>query len=199
MYRLGHIGMWLTLYTPIALVFLSAGQPAFAVLGAAIVFIVEPLPDRDQTVARRIPKIVAVFIGRPKHRGFSHTIGFALIVGAIIGLFGLFIGERVFIIVGEWLADRGLGEVGSGVIEAETAVDEGMLAAFGFSMGTFAILAHLAADVITPSGIRPLWPLSSRSLSLSLVTAGNRLANGLIFTLGIVTSSLAFGMHFGMI
>lgn len=177
MHRSGHVGIWLLLYTPVAFVLFAADSPALAVLGGAIIFVVEPLPDRDQ----RVPLL--------KHRGFSHTIGFALLVGVVIGSLGWFVGDQAFVLVGEWLSRSRYAAIGSAVANSRSAVDETFLTVFGFAIGTFAILAHLAGDVLTPSGIRPFWPLSDQSFSLSLVQAKNPIANALLL-LGGATAGI---------
>ena len=180
MYRPGHTGVWLLLYAPIGFYLLSTGNPLFALLGAGIVFIVEPIPDRDQ----RIPFL--------KHRGFSHTFGFALLVGLIIGAVGWFLGDEAFILAGQWLASSGFTGLGQQVVAARTAINAAQLGTFGFAMGVFAILAHLIGDVLTPMGIRPFWPLSDSSYSLSITTAKNPVANSVLLILGVLASAGAF-------
>lgn len=176
MYRSGHVGVWLILYAPIAFVLASVGRPIFALLGAAIVLVVEPIPDRDQ----RVPFL--------KHRGFSHTFGFALLTGVVVGFAGWFLGDQLFVLAGEWVIGSGFADVGNRLIAARTVIDAPRLATFGFVVGTFAIVAHLVGDVLTPMGIRPLWPLSDRSFSLSLTTAKNPVANALLLLLGVIAT-----------
>lgn len=171
------------LYAPVAFTLLSEGRPEVAVLGAAIVYVVEQIPDTDQ------------FIPVLKHRGFSHTIGFAVLVGLALGVLGLFIGERAFLIVGDWITAQGFDGVGSAIIEAEAAVNERELARIGFGMGTFGILAHLAGDVVTKMGIQPFLPVFSWRVSLSRLKARNPYANQLLFVLGV--GALAGAMWFG--
>jgi len=184
MYRPGHLGIWLLLYAPIALALFAADRPALATLGGAIVFMIEPIPDRDQ----RMPFL--------KHRGFSHTIGFAILVGTVLGVLGWFIGDRAFVLIGEWLTGNGYSEIGSEVVSSRSAVDESFFAMFGFATGTLAILAHLVGDVLTPMGIRPFWPFSSRSFSLSLTTAKNPVANGLLLLAGVAAAVGVFWLSF---
>ena len=186
MHRAGHTGVWMLLYAPVAFTLLSEGRPEVAVLGAAIVYGVEQIPDADQ------------FIPFLKHRGFSHTVAFAVLVGLVLGAIGLFIGERAFLTVGNWITAQGFDNVGSALIEAETAVNERELARIGFGMGTFGILAHLAGDVVTKMGIQPFLPVSSWRISLSRLRARNPVANQLLFTLGIGTLAGAVWFGFGL-
>lgn len=178
--------MWLLLYAPVAGTLISKGRPEVALLGALIIFFVEQIPDLDQLVP---------FL---KHRGFSHTLGFALLVGVVVGILGLFIGERLFIVFGDWLISQGLSGVGNAVIKAKATVNEHELAIIGFGMGTFGIVAHLAGDVLTDMGIRPFWPVSSRTISLSRLKARNPLANELLFALGIGALASAVWVGFGL-
>ncbi len=55
----------------------------------------------------------------------------------------------------------------------------------GFGVGALAVLAHLAADALTPAGVPVLWPLSDRRLSLGACSAGSRLANWALLALGV--------------
>ena len=186
MHRAGHTGVWMLLYAPVAFTLLSAGRPEVAVLGAAIVYIVEQIPDSDQ------------FIPFLDHRGFSHTVAFAVLVGLALGVLGLFIGERAFLAVGNWITAQGFGGVGSAVIEAETAVNERELARIGFGMGVFGVLAHLAGDVVTTMGIQPFWPMSSWRISLSPLKARNPAANEMMFVLGVGALAGAMWSGFGL-
>ncbi|WP_435079014.1 metal-dependent hydrolase [Halococcus sp. AFM35] len=186
MHRAGHTGVWMLLYAPVAFTLLSEGRPEVAVLGAAIVYVVEQIPDSDQ------------FIPFLKHRGFSHTVAFAVLVGLTLGVLGLFIGERAFLTVGNWITAQGFDSVGSAVIEAETAVNERELAGIGFGMGVFGVLAHLAGDVVTTMGIQPFWPVSSWRISLSPLKARNPAANEMMFVLGVGALAGAIWSGFGL-
>jgi len=98
------------------------------------------------------------------HRGVTHTLGFALAVGGAVGASG-------------WLLGRS-GGVG-------TTLE---LAAVGFAVGTAAIVSHLLADVITPMGITPFWPVSKRHYTVDLCRADNTLANYALLALGIAVT-----------
>jgi inner membrane protein len=185
MHRAGHTGVWMLLYAPVAFTLLSEARPEVAVLGAAIVYVVEQIPDTDQ------------FLPFLTHRKSTHTVGFAVAVGLVLGAFGFFLGERAFLIIGNWVTAQGFGSVGSAVIEAETAVNEHELASIGFGMGTFGILAHLAGDIITEMGIQPFWPASSWRVSLSRLRARNPVANQLLFVLGFGVLAGAVWSGFG--
>lgn len=106
-----------------------------------------------------------------KHRGASHTLWTPALVGLVV--FG-----TVYSI--------------SGGAFARLATIWGV-AAF------VSVTAHLAADSLTPVGIVPFWPVSDAHYSLSLVRAGNPIANGVLYLLGIASTlivlSVALGIH----
>ncbi len=90
------------------------------------------------------------------------------------------------------------------VVGLVTAFLGGLLAGtsgaeFGLLVGTLAIVAHLLADIITPMGIRPFWPLSERTFTFDIVLASNTRANSLLFAVGIVLTGGAWilGNRFG--
>ncbi|MFC6973734.1 metal-dependent hydrolase [Halomicroarcula sp. GCM10025709] len=96
------------------------------------------------------------------HRGVTHTFLFAGVVGGVFAGLGWAVG-------------------------ASTAAHSALvLAAFGGLVGTTGILSHLLADIITPAGIAPLWPLSGRTHTLDIVRADNTLANYLLLGLGVL-------------
>ncbi|WP_135302670.1 metal-dependent hydrolase [Haloarcula amylovorans] len=149
MYRPGHYGAALLVYAPLGFALLSFDFPGLAVLGGALSLALAPIPDFDQ----RIPLI--------RHRGVTHTVLFALVVGGVLGAVG-------------WAAGT--------ATDAEMAT---RLAAFGVVVGTTTILSHLLADVITPMGITPFWPLSRTNYTLRLARADNVIANYLLLALGV--------------
>lgn len=95
------------------------------------------------------------------HRGPTHTLAFAVIFGLVCG-------------VGGWVLRTELTTFGSP-----------LLAGFGVLLGLVVVIAHLLSDVLTPMGIAPFWPLSSKRYSLSLVDASNAPANYLLLLFGV--------------
>ncbi|MHC3438303.1 metal-dependent hydrolase [Natrialbaceae archaeon A-gly3] len=97
------------------------------------------------------------------HRGPTHSLPFAVFVGVALA--------------------------------AATAVLSGPLGlspstgllAFAFVVGVLSILTHLLADVITPMGIRPFWPVSDRHYTLEITPAANPVANYLLLSIGLAT------------
>jgi inner membrane protein len=140
-YRAGHLGVSLLVFLPVGLVLVLAGRADLAVLGELCVLSVASLPDVDH----ELPLVT--------HRGVTHTVWFALLVGVGFGAVGWVLGSR----------------------PATPAAPE--LGVVGFAFGTLGICAHLVGDVLTPMGIAPLWPLSGRTVTMDLVRAKNPVAN----------------------
>ncbi|ELZ82850.1 metal-dependent hydrolase [Haloferax larsenii] len=151
MYRFGHWGVSLLVFAPFGFALVQTGHPELAFVLGAVMCWLAMLPDYDH----RVPGL--------SHRGPTHTILFALLVGGVGG------GAAKLLASTGGLADSG----------ATT------LTGFGFAAGALTILAHLLADALTPAGIRPFWPLSSRKVTLSLWTADNTVANYGLFGLGV--------------
>ncbi|MFB6083694.1 MAG: metal-dependent hydrolase [Halorientalis sp.] len=149
MYRAGHLGVSLLVALPVAVALVLAGRPDLAVLGELCVLSVASLPDVDH----ELPLV--------SHRGVTHTVWFALLVGLGFGLVGWVLGGRP-------------------ATPAPLA-----LALAGVSFGTLGVCAHLLGDVLTPAGITPLWPLSDRTVTLDLVRAKNPVANYGLLGLGV--------------
>lgn len=148
MQQTGHYGMTLLLYAPVALVLLGRDLSGLALFGGALALGLAMVPDCDTLIP---------FLN---HRGITHTVWFALLMGTVVGATA-------------WIAWAG--------IDVETART---VSRFSFAVGTTAVGSHLLGDVITPMGIRPLWPLSERHVTFDLVLAKNWTANVTLFALG---------------
>ncbi|MFB6298176.1 MAG: metal-dependent hydrolase [Salinirussus sp.] len=153
MHREGHYGAALLAYAPIGFLTLLAGGRQLALLGAAAALALAMLPDQDQ----RIPGL--------SHRGPTHTVWFALLVGVVVGALGAAVGAR---------------PAGTGFWSLATVAAAG----FGFVVGTVTITSHIAADALTPMGVTPLAPFDDRHVTYDLATADNPLANYGLLVLG---------------
>ncbi|RXK49146.1 metal-dependent hydrolase [Halorientalis pallida] len=101
------------------------------------------------------------------HRGVTHTVWFALSIGFGFAAVGWVLGGRV------------------------TTPRSAELAVAGFGFGTLGICAHLLGDVLTPTGITPLWPLSRRTVTFDLVRAKNPVANYGLLGVGVFATAAA--------
>ncbi len=156
MYQPGHCGVALALYAPVGGALVASGVTSTAFLGAGVVLALTMLPDLDTRTDRL------------RHRGPTHSIVFAALVGLLTGFVG-------------------------GLLAGTSGAE------FGGLVGTLAIVAHLLADVITPMGIRPFWPLSDRKFTFDVVLASDTRANALLFVFGVVFTggSWFLGNQFG--
>lgn len=154
MYRTGHLGVSLLVFAPIGYLLVAAGEPLAALVTGATMLWLAMLPDLDH----RIPLI--------EHRGPTHSLLFAALVGG------------AFATAGAVLAD-GLG-----------ILDQARLSAFGFLVGAVSVGAHLLGDVLTPAGVNLFWPWG-REFSLYLTRADSTIANYGLFLLGVLAVAAA--------
>lgn len=150
MYAPGHVGIALAVYAPVGGYLLRRRRPGLAVAGIAAVAGASLLPDADLL----LPWVA--------HRGPTHTVWFAAVVGGALGGLGW--------LLPAWLHGHG--------------VHRFHLGAGGFGLGVLSVLAHLLGDVVTPMGIRPLDPVSDASYSADLVAASDPTANAALLALG---------------
>jgi len=151
MYRNGHYGAALLAVAPIGAVLTAAGLFELAVAAGVTAVALAVVPDLDQ----RVPGIA--------HRGPTHTVWFALMIGVITSVATVAVA------------------IAGPVVSAVT----------GFVVGTGTIGSHIAADALTPAGIRPWRPVNDTHYSLDLVKAKNAFANYVLLGLGIAGAALA--------
>ena len=151
MYKRGHRGMYYLLYAPVLVVLLYMEMYVFALVGLVLSPLLLMLPDKDQSVPMM------------KHRGFTHTIWFASLVGLGMALVGMTLAP-VLIFAG---------------------VDATPVILFLGFIGVFSIVAHLFADSLTPAGVKPWTPVSGRRHSGS-INANSFLGNWVLWLIGIV-------------
>ncbi|MFC7079664.1 metal-dependent hydrolase [Halorussus caseinilyticus] len=105
------------------------------------------------------------------HRGPTHTLPFAALVAG-----------------GAWAATNAAASA-TGL--AGHAVEPVALPAFAAGIAALAVLAHLAADLLTPMGVALLWPVSDERYSLSVTPADSTLWNYALFALGVFATAVA--------
>jgi inner membrane protein len=108
-----------------------------------------------------------------EHRGVTHTLAFAAVVGVVVAV---------------------LARAGA---DATAAMPPADAAAYGFFLGAMAVVVHLAADALTPTGVRPFWPLWGRTFTLSVTRAGNTVANYALLAMGVVATSVGLLVAMG--
>lgn len=165
MYRKGHYGVALLVFAPIGFALLQLGRPTLAFATGVPMLWFAMLPDYDQ----RVPFL--------PHRGPTHSLAFAGLVGAVFGGGGYLLAGAA--------PDLGLAPDGAGLVAGLG------FAAFGFFVGAVTVVAHLLADALTPAGVNFLWPLSGRTYSVSLTTADSAIWNYALFALGVFATAAA--------
>lgn len=155
MHREGHVGAALLAYAPVGFIVFVVGFEGAAMAGAVGAGLLAMIPDYDQ----RVPGI--------SHRGITHTVWFAALVGVGLALIGLAIGSN----------DGIFAAIGLGV--------------FGLLVGTVTILSHIAADALTPMGVEPFAPVRNDHYSYDVARAANPIANYALLILGVIASGLA--------
>jgi inner membrane protein len=143
MYRAGHVGFNALLYAPFMPLVSRHWSLELALLGAALAVGVATLPDVDG----HLPRI--------RHRGITHTIWFAALVGLFVG-------------------------IGTTILAPSTP----RAFLFGFVVGTCGVLAHLVGDVVTPMGISPFAPFSRRHVTLNWFPSKHGAINRTVFLIG---------------
>ncbi|WP_101297340.1 metal-dependent hydrolase [Halegenticoccus soli] len=101
-----------------------------------------------------------LYVAQLMHRGVTHTLWMAIALGALGAVVGLALGRR---------GPRSAGES----------------ARFGAVVGVLGIGSHLAGDVVTPMGLRPLYPLSDATVTLALVYSRDPHVNVALFVVGV--------------
>lgn len=153
--RHGHVGLNLLVYTPIAYYLIRSGQAGFAVFGLLGLLVLEPLVDLDR------------FLPGTKHRGTSHSLFGALVVGVLCGvgayvLTGYFVTSLMELAFGQPILVSGSTE--------HSPFNLMRNAQIGFVIGAGSVLLHFLGDSLTSSGVRPLLPFADSRLSFDLVS-----------------------------
>ena len=163
MYRKGLYGVSLVVFAPLAFVLVTLGRADLAVVTGGTMLWLTMLPDVDH----RLPGV--------PHRGPTHSLVFAALVGAVFGGVGV-----------------ALTTVATGSTPSFATVASGAsLAAVGFATGVLTVVAHLVGDALTPAGVNFFWPFSDRTYTLGLWRADNTIANYGLFAVGIFATGAA--------
>lgn len=143
MYSKGHIGLTLLISSLLMIPFGYNQNSLLIILFSAGL---SPLPDIDLEWQKR---------GFPiHHRGVTHSILFAMIIGVLFGLLLLYVFKGLL-----WFGT-------------------------GFMGGSLGIVSHLIGDCFTYHGFKPLWPFSDREVALKFCSADNKIVNEGLMVIG---------------
>ena len=155
MYLLGHLGIGMLVFAPLAFHLCRTGRDRGAYTGMATILLLATSPDVD------------AYIPGVAHRGITHTVWAAILVGALLAFLAV------------WLHTAGPAR--------------GRTAGFAFLLGATSVGSHLLGDVLTPMGIRPFAPLLGSEYTLSLVAARDPVANLALLVVGVLSMLPSLG------
>ncbi|WP_435159779.1 metal-dependent hydrolase [Haladaptatus sp. DFWS20] len=134
-------------------------------------FVVFGLVARERMRGAKIITVTGLFmeispdvdlrIAQIAHRGITHTVWAALVAGVALAV----------------IAFR---------FEPFSLTGKGEETFYGFLTGFISVGCHLVGEIITPVGIKPLYPLFSKSHTFDIVSAHNQAANLLLLVVGIL-------------
>jgi len=143
MYAKGHIGLTLLM---LSLLMLPFGENENAFLVIVLASGVSTLPDTDLKWQRR---------GLPvHHRGVTHSVLFAMIIGSLMGVFFHYLYETSL-----WFVT-------------------------GFIGGFLGIICHLIGDSFTFHSFKPFWPFSNIQVAFGFCKASDKKVNENLMVLG---------------
>lgn len=175
MHREGHHGLNALLYAPIALGAAVFGSVELSIIGALFFVGTASIPDFDRHFDSGMShknwlwKLVPI-----KHRGFTHTVWFAVLGGG----------------VGAFLA--------AGLVPMVPQQPPVLVIVFGGVCTTGGLLGHILGDAMTPMGVRPFSPLKRRKYTFGWFLAKNPIANYGFLVLGGAALFTALGYGFSV-
>lgn len=136
-----------------------------------------------------------------KHRGVSHSVFAAGIVGAVCTGTGW--------VLGTYVTQPLVGLLFSTPVDADqspamwlvsrfAALDAITLSTVGFWVGVGGILVHLLGDILTPSGFQPLLPFSHWEYSGSPIPSENPAVNTGLYVLRWIVLLAALASLLGL-
>lgn len=172
MYRKGHIGINMMLFAPILFIMIILEFVILGIIGLISVSYFASLPDIDLKIKRL------------KHRGFTHTISFAVLIGLIVFMIGLFV-SNIFM---------ALGIINTSLFNLI------FISIYSFYIGFFIVMGHIAGDIITPTGVRIFekpkyipnsYIFSDKNYTLFSIPAKSNIANFVFLFLGLLCTSIS--------
>jgi len=171
MLREGHLGIGLLVYIPVAAILVIFDHWVLLAIGVWATVIGASFPDLDTRVR---------FV---KHRGWTHTVWFMLVMaigGSILGVFSI-----------QWIF--GFFPLVADIVPQSLGIAAAGMFAGGMTLG---VGSHLVGDLVTREGIRPFHPVLPRDVGGLTVSktryhwgslrAKNRLVNTMFLGAGVL-------------
>lgn len=168
MYKNGHRGLALFLSAPIVAVLILLELYALAILFSSAAFFMPSIPDIDIHLQEYLPI---------SHRGITHTIWFALIVGVLFSLCGY-----------------GLSFLPKFALLSIVGVSLPVFIVFCWFIGFSVIMFHICGDIITPMGVNIRSRHNRGGYSLDYVLAKNKIANHTAVVFGLTSNVLTIAI-----
>jgi len=166
MYRRGHYGLALLVFSPLAFLLNISHASEAAFIGILIVVGVAPIPDIDQ----HIPFV--------SHRGITHTVWFIIAASTIATAV-------------TWAAAIQGTQAIQGTLSTASAPNL-ILHALGVGfLVALGLITHLIGDMMTPMGIKPFAPVNDKKYTWKLTTSGDSTANNGLFVAGLGATGAA--------
>jgi inner membrane protein len=180
MYADGHWGINLILFSPVAFALTALNMYTLLVFTIMCVLFIARRPDDDMKLQRITSRLrsfpgLSYIVPQITHRGITHTVWYATVWGILVGTV-----TALFSVYGPMQ-----------VVFTPESMQLGIFGFYGFFLGFLGIVGHLLGDVITPSGIKPFYPIRETKYTLSLVYAKNKPANVLLFLVGAILWGVA--------
>lgn len=159
----GHIGVSLLVASPFVFALVVTGNIGLSILFVLTVSIISNLPDIDIWVSRSIVNKVLDI----QHRGVTHTILFATIIGFITGLVYYTIGIHSFSYINFLV---------------------------GFISGYMSIVSHILADLFNPTGVKFMPSIMNSSYSWDMFNYNNIIANFGFLLIGFYSIVISYSL-----
>lgn len=164
MHSQGHFGVSMSLCAPILFVSIVTEMYIVGALLCGLMLMFSSTPDIDL----KLPWV--------SHRGFTHTVHFAVLFGALVSIVSYLAFTTVEkLVVVEYIIEL---SVLSSIVQVSSVI---------FVGSAFGIIAHLVGDILTPTGVHLFSRSNNFGYSLNVCNADSKIGNHSIVKLGFIT------------
>lgn len=172
MYLKGHVGINAIIYSPVAFLTQQHLSTGLALIGGLFCIGITSLPDEDRHFQEGMSNKSKLLTLIPiKHRGRSHTVWFAILIGAIFSI------GTYWFLSGGFAPDSPIYTI----LPEKNHLEISLFIGFNTMLG---IIAHIVGDVLTPTGVKPFAPIRKNKYTLNICKAKNSRANKAFLIVG---------------